>query len=68
MPKSKPLHEMTDAELKQEFLSVFKTLDPATQMAINGVTEVMADSNYSKNAPMQLNNPVNLSDKAKRIT
>ena len=53
MPKPKPLHEMTDAELKQEFLSVFKKLDPATQMAINGVTEVMADSNYSKSAPVQ---------------
>ena len=53
MPEPKPLHEMTDAELKQEFLSVFKTLDPASQRAINGVIEVMDDSKSSKGAPVQ---------------
>jgi len=50
MPKPKPLNEMTDAELKQEFLSVFKTLDHASQRAINGVIALMNDSNCLKGA------------------
>lgn len=48
MPKSKPLHEMNDAELKQEFLTAFATLDPLSQRAINRNIELLEQGRLFK--------------------